>query len=378
MLAKQFLNPKHFRQHTLLVFLAPFGTVIFALLTAFNALHLQQYAISGITTLLSLAFLTAWLHYKFRKDLLFATRFVVVACSAILVLFIYINHNQSFGLVWAILYPPLIMMAMGHQRGLKLSIGLYLALTLVLLFGQNDEQSNSWDMTTLIRFSLSYIAITYMTYVMVLSNKLSYGVLHQAHAQSLTEHSKIKKLANHDETTGVYSRQYLMQAVNNLELNKLAKHHNNLLFFIVQINGFKHYVDHYGYMQGDQLLVDISKIILQKSMPVNGQVFRINGSQFAGLVICKDIAKALTLIKEIQSDVEQLQIPNELSLTQQIDLSIGITVNNDFAEFNFNEVFKNTDKALYKAYAKQQKEPYLMDSRQAMENLTLNVGYNSA
>lgn len=373
-LTKTYSDPHHFRQHSLLVFLAPFGGVIFALLAFYNGFYLEHYDISIITALMSFAFVIAWLHYQFKQDLQVATRFIVSACSAILVFFIYTNQNESFGLVWAILYPPLMMMALGHKLGLKLSVGLYFVVLLVLLIGSSEALPHAVDSTSLVRFSLSYAAITYMTYTLVRCNKLSYGVLKQAHKKHLTEHNRIKQLANLDETTGVYSRQYLMQAVNDLSLNKLAKHHNNLLFFIVQINGFKHYVDYYGYIQGDQLLVDISQIIKQQSVPINGQVFRINGSQFAGLVVCKEMAKALTLIKQIQRYVEQQKIPNELSISQQVEVSIGVTINNNFAEFNFNDIFKNTDKALYKAYAKQQKEPYLIDSRQSVENIKLKVG----
>ena len=188
----------------------------------------------------------------------------------------------------------------GHKKGIKLASGLYIVLVIILFNGMGQWQDGAWDMTGLIRFSLSYIVMAYMSYVLAVGNKLSYGELKKAHQENIKENEKVKKLATIDSVTGVFNRGYLKKTIEKLPLDELVNQITNMVFFIVQINWFQNYVDFYGYEKGDELLKKISQIIQQQMLAVNGDVFRVTGSQFLGLILSKDITKTLCLINEIQ------------------------------------------------------------------------------
>ena len=357
------LSPNQFRQHILLTAIAPFGVALFSLLAFFNAFFLQNYSIAFTPALLSLSFFIAWMHYKIKKDLAVATAVIAFSSSIVMLAFVYQNQNESFGLAWALLYPAFIIITVGHFWGLRFAVYLYLVLAAILFNGIGEWQQGSWDMTGFIRFSLSYLAMTYMSYALAYSNKLSYRVLEKAHHRSLNQHERVKQLNNQDSTTGVYSRGYLKQTTNQLPLTELQSQNTNLVFFIVQIVGFKNYVDHYGYEKGDKLLVKVSNIISNQAIALNGKVFRINGSEFSCLVITKNLSKTLCYINKIQESVKQQAFDNEMSLSKTVEVSIGVTISNDFRNFNFNQIFKKTDEALYMSLEKNQAEPFIVDIR---------------
>lgn len=365
MLKETNLSPHQFRQHILLVFLAPFGAAVFGLLAIYDAFFLDQIIVAAIPAILSLTFLFAWSFYKIKNDLCLPTSLIILVSTLVLIAFILNNQNESFGLVWAILYPPLIIMTLGHKKGIKLASGLYIVLVIILFNGMGQWQNGAWDMTGLIRFSLSYIVMAYMSYVLAVGNKLSYGELKKAHQENIKENEKVKKLATIDSVTGVFNRGYLKKNIEKLPLEELVNQKTNMVFFIVQINWFQNYVDFYGYEKGDELLKKISQIIQQQMLAVNGDVFRVTGSQFSGLVLSKDITKTLCLINEIQERVQQAGFKNAIDCSETVNVSIGITIFSDFANLDFNYIYQKTDEALYLTFEKSGHQAMIVDLRKA-------------
>lgn len=360
---KQQFTPQEFRQHMLLVLVAPFGFVIFALLSIYDAWYLHDYSIALIPAFLSIVFLLSTIHYQLTKRLTPGVFLTLIAATGMLIFFINQNQNESFGLVWAVLYPPLVIMTIGHKWGLRLSLAVYIILVALLFNGLGTWQHGHWDMTSLIRFSLGYIAMTYISFVLAVSNNESYNQLKTQHINHLAEHDEIKRIATTDSLTGVYNRHHLNQLMKNIENNHLNQPDHNLIFFIMQIDWFKNYVDYYGFDQGDQLLVKISQTIVNQMKPVNGQVFRVGGSQFAGFSLSQDITKTLAQIDELQAMIAEMNIEHALSLKKKVHLSIGIVIHNQFNKFDFDKVYKTADEALFQSFEAQNHGPIVIDNR---------------
>jgi len=106
---------------------------------------------------------------------------MMLTVIGVLISFTINNQNESFGLAWALLYPTMFIMALGHHWGLRLAIFVYLILCLILYNGIGIWLQDNWDLTSLIRFTLAYIASTFMVYVMSVSNTRSYKVLETQH-----------------------------------------------------------------------------------------------------------------------------------------------------------------------------------------------------
>ncbi|HHS99330.1 MAG TPA: diguanylate cyclase [Thiomicrospira sp.] len=173
----------------------------------------------------------------------------------------------------------------------------------------------------------------------------------------------VEKIATTDSLTGIYNRHYLNQKMAKLPLQALEQQKTNLVFFILQIDWFKNYVDYYGFEKGDELLKTVSKLVVNQLKNVNGTVYRVGGSQFAGTSIDKDITKTLTQINEIEILLNELAIPHALSMEKIVHVSIGIVIYDQFQQFDFNELYKKADRALYQAFETQNHKAIVIDKR---------------
>lgn len=356
-------RPEEVRQHITLIFLAPFGAAIFALVAIYDIFYLQEMITGIFPAILSMVFIGSFIHYRLTNNLNFGIAIIGVVATAIMFGFIYFNQNESFGLVWALLYPPLMIMIFGHQTGVKLSVVAYVVFVALLFNGIGVWNNGLWDMTGIIRFSLGFIAMTYLSYILALGNDFSYDILVKKHDSEINKQKQMERLALTDSLTDTYNRFSLNQDFQNYPNYEVMSKENNMVFFIAQIDFFKDYVDEYGFKAGDDLLVHISNIIKNQMKPVNGKLYRITGSQFAGTVITKDITKSLMLIKEIQELVFNQAIPHENSPQKKVHISIGITIDNHFETLSLARLMKKADEALYKSFEKQGKEAVVLDTR---------------
>lgn len=357
------LTPLEYSQHMILKVVAPFGSLIFAVLALYDWLLIQQYELAVISALFSFIFLVAFLYYHVTQKQIVALHIMIWTSLVLLIAFVYTNQNNHFGLAWALLVPTLTIMSLGIRWGLRTTFVVYLILLGILVDGLSVWQNPDWDITGLVRFTLTYFVSTFLVYVLSLSNNESYRELENKHIHKIAEHKQVEKISQTDSLTGVYNRHFLNQEMAQLPLDALDDQKTNIVFFIVQIDWFKPYVDYYGYQKGDELLVTVSQLIFNQMKSVNAKVFRVGGSQFAGLSIDQDITKTLSQINEIEGLLNALAIPHALSIEQQVHVSIGITIDNKFQNFNFEALYKSADKALFQAIENRNHKAIVIDER---------------
>lgn len=368
---REYQSPQEFKQFLILAFLAPFGFGIFALLAIYDAYYLNSFDQALIPAFVSLAFLTTAILYRTTSDIRIGILLIITSVTLILPFFAYQNQNQGFGLVWAVLYPAFIIMTLGHKWGVKLAVIQLLILNVILIQGIGVWQNGSWGITEILRFSFAYIAMTYMSYVLSLGSHFSYNSIKRAHLSQKHLNKEFEQVAKIDSTTNVYSRYSLNQHTQKLPLEELTENKSCIVFFIVKIENFKEYVDDYGYQQGDETLIAISRVILNQMKPVNGKVYRLTGSEFGGLIISQDITKAMMLIKEIQELINKEEIPHQLYEDNLIHTSIGITIDNQYNDFDFSKLFTKADAAIYQSKENHHGEPCVLDLRLSAKNLKM-------
>lgn len=223
-------TPEEYRQHIVFIFLAPFGSVIFAALAIYNQLSLQDTKTAILALCLSIALSSSSAIYYLTNRLKYSATLVFLISTLVLIAFISHNKSDDFGLVWAILYPSLMIMIIGHHWGLRASLVVFFAVFALLYSGLDIWQQGQWNTTGIIRFSLGYLTLTYLSYMLAISNMRSYRRLEKQHKDQLSKHKKIEKIANIDSVTGVYSRHYLNQQIKKLPLKELAKLNSNIVF----------------------------------------------------------------------------------------------------------------------------------------------------
>ncbi|WP_295891456.1 GGDEF domain-containing protein [uncultured Vibrio sp.] len=123
---------------------------------------------------------------------------------------------------------------------------------------------------------------------------------------------------------------------------------------LLDIDHFGLFNNHYGHLEGDIALMRVGNI-LKRHTQLEDEVFcRIGGEEFVLLVTNKTRQEVKTIAERIRADIEAENIKHVPSPTQDIlTVSIGYAVREfEFDKFNFDVLYRDSDKALYQAKEK--------------------------
>lgn len=112
---------------------------------------------------------------------------------------------------------------------------------------------------------------------------------------------KSRKMSFTDSMTGLFNRKYLTYY---LEKNRKNYGKNRLLFFIIDIDYFKKYNDHYGHVQGDSAINEVADI-LRNSVRKNDTVIRYGGEEMVMFISGIRPDAALRTADEIQKKLSE-------------------------------------------------------------------------
>ncbi len=133
---------------------------------------------------------------------------------------------------------------------------------------------------------------------------------------------------------------------------------DNLVVFLVDINGLKVVNDSIGHEAGDELICGAARCI-EASIGRKGQTFRIGGDEFV----------VFTTMKQKQIETSLLELKKKTSewsgqKVDELSLSVGYAIAEEYKEFSIEELVKEADKGMYE----QKKEYYRMSDRDRRSN----------
>ena len=155
----------------------------------------------------------------------------------------------------------------------------------------------------------------------------------------------LQNLANKDGVTGAYNHRFFYSYLHDEKLWD-RNQHNTISMMFIDIDDFKKYNDLFGHLNGDDILKNVSTILIDE-VGDNGIVSRYGGDEFA--VILPDICEneAVVIAERIIDKTAAIHIDDD-SVGSKITVSIGISVYPDRAA-NEQELIKSADDALYRA-----------------------------
>ncbi len=156
------------------------------------------------------------------------------------------------------------------------------------------------------------------------------------------------KLTLLDPLTMVGNRAALDAAMRR-ELMLAERHGSPLSLLMIDVDHFKRINDNFGHVRGDQVLQQVSQSI-QLSCRSSDEVFRFGGEEFVVILNKTSLDNAYIIAERVRAQVEQLHIGhNEQHIKPTV--SIGISGIAPGEKRNINELFEQTDSALYQAKA---------------------------
>jgi diguanylate cyclase (GGDEF)-like protein/PAS domain S-box-containing protein len=155
---------------------------------------------------------------------------------------------------------------------------------------------------------------------------------------------QLNYLATHDSLTGLFNRHYSEEHLKKIILDLQYAQTHALIY--IDLDHFKIINDTFGHQQGDDLLKEMSQLILKKTRKTD-IVCRLGGDEFAIFLHKVTPQKALQTAQSIQNVISDFSF---LIHEQRINLgcSIGITMI-DGTLVKIDEYFKRADIALYVA-----------------------------
>lgn len=150
-----------------------------------------------------------------------------------------------------------------------------------------------------------------------------------------------------DRLTGLYNYRYFMNRLCE-EIKRIERYGSSLSLVMLDIDDFKLYNDWYGHLKGNEVLFQVSKILLSSVRNVD-IIARYGGEEFVLVLPETPKDHAYVVAERIRKDVEKKEfiIKNKL-LNKKLTISGGIATYGIDAK-NERELIEKTDNALYVA-----------------------------
>jgi len=163
--------------------------------------------------------------------------------------------------------------------------------------------------------------------------------------QTKLQLEKLREQSLKDELTGLNNRRFLNSTIGFI-LEQTKRHNKSLGILMCDIDHFKSVNDSYGHKAGDEVLKQIAdtiKGVLRKS----DLIIRYGGEEFLVLLTDQEKLTTVKVAEKIRKSVEsKLFDIGEKGI--HITISIGVALYPEHS-YNFEEVVKMADSALYKA-----------------------------
>jgi diguanylate cyclase (GGDEF)-like protein len=149
----------------------------------------------------------------------------------------------------------------------------------------------------------------------------------------------LEKLSIEDSLTKLYNRRHFNAKLQQ-ETTRSQRYSHPLGLLMIDIDDFKHINDNVGHVQGDNVLIQVAKLITAELRSVD-VVCRYGGDEFVVLLVEASASASLEIAKRICSQVSQHHFTG---VDRQVTTSIGHTQLNGQTTA---ELLQQADKMLY-------------------------------
>jgi len=156
--------------------------------------------------------------------------------------------------------------------------------------------------------------------------------------------TRLEEMANRDVLTGVYTRRYLMERVQQ-ELNRTSREHHPAALIMLDLDHFKKVNDSWGHLAGDAVLADLGRIMQEQARNYD-VVGRYGGEEFAILIPGANEETGYKIAEKLRQRVaDEIEIPG--SEGAPVTISAGVAAHRD--GYKKEDWFAAADAALYAA-----------------------------
>lgn len=161
----------------------------------------------------------------------------------------------------------------------------------------------------------------------------------------------IARLSHTDPLTGLYNRQLLVELATN-EFNRARRAGEPLCVYMIDIDHFKKFNDHYGHGAGDKGLIKVAHAIRKSARRASDLVFRYGGEEFCVVSSGLSAEASRALAESITDGVREMAIPHAVTNVGVLTVSAGFAHYDDLSGQTLETMLSRADAALYEAKAR--------------------------
>lgn len=266
--------------------------------------------------------------------------------------------QKEYGHVMAFVVNFMCVSILFHATN-KIMLAIYTPAILVLGIGLPIVQPSSTvvmghfiNLTVFLFFCWLASRMLYRSYATNYISELLLKESNNSLAEKIKENekmnAKLKELSMLDELTGISNRRGFYQYIESTLTHSNQERPISIL--MIDIDAFKPYNDHYGHLQGDQVIQAVGKVLARVVDSPSSIAARFGGEEFIVAVFDMDEKSVRGLAEEIRNSVEELRLEHGFSpVAQVVTVSIGYVRGTIMEEEGLNQLIEQADLALYRA-----------------------------
>ncbi|ARP40624.1 GGDEF domain-containing protein [Vibrio syngnathi] len=304
-------------------------SVLSSVLTFFvcyNTLLIPNLLLASIeATGLGLCLIAYFWLWQSRSAKIAATIMVSVMMS-VSILFIIGSGHSEFALAFSFLTPVVAIFVLGYRVGSVISLLNFAIVTYICLIDMHNWPPIPFNTISFIHLSIIYLFLFSIAYFYDSGRRKTMILLQESNR-------KLQTLSHTDMLTQLFNRRHM-------EALLLAPHRVQWLA-LVDVDDFKKINDDYGHDIGDQILIQIARILEAKVDGV-GQVGRWGGEEF---LIAFEV-DGYSVIEERMTTIQTSIASHHFGVDRPVTISCGVALHQEEVK---KHSFRRADEALYQA-----------------------------
>lgn len=198
-------------------------------------------------------------------------------------------------------------------------------------------------------FSISYLSYEeFLLHMFWVFSATSFGglgayLLESSSKKIFANKEVLAKLAVTDKLTGLYNRARFDEVLSH-ELSRSKRFNHPFSIVMIDIDYFKAVNDNFGHQVGDNILIEISRLI-KENIRSTDVLVRWGGEEFILMCLETNLAGVKSLLENIRKKIEENSFPKVGKKTVSMGLTMYEKGDTDIS------ILKRADKALYNAKA---------------------------
>src|SRR5690554_3155152 len=160
---------------------------------------------------------------------------------------------------------------------------------------------------------------------------------------------KLSALVRTDPLTGLLNRRQFERLIDE-GIQRRRRDGKPLLFAMMDVDEFKRYNDTYGHQAGDEVLVEVTKLLKMHFRRAGDRLFRLGGEEFGILLEADSLQEGSFVLERFRHALQQLSIPHKASEYGVVTGSFGLVCCSNYALApSALMIYQQADQAMYEA-----------------------------